>query len=48
MRPSVDFSTAGHTASMVPVFAKGPSADTFSGIYDNTLIFTKMLNVINE
>ena len=48
MRPSVKFSTVGHTASMVPVFAKGPSASTFSGIYDNTLIFTKMLNVINE
>ncbi|MDB4152886.1 alkaline phosphatase [Flavobacteriaceae bacterium] len=48
MRPSVEFSTVGHTASMVPVFAKGPAADTFSGIYDNTLIFNKMLDVLNE
>ncbi len=48
MRPSVDFSTVGHTASMVPVFAKGPAAATFSGIYDNTLIFNKMLDVLNE
>ena len=48
MRPSVEFSTVGHTASMVPVFAKGPAAATFSGIYDNTLIFNKMLDVLNE
>jgi len=48
MRPSVEFSTVGHTASMVPIFAKGPAADTFSGIYDNTLIFNKMLDVLNE
>ena len=48
MRPSVEFSTVGHTASMVPVFAKGPAAATFSGIYDNTLIFNKMLDILNE
>jgi alkaline phosphatase len=42
------FSTIGHTATMVPVFTKGPSAEIFSGIYDNTSIFKKMLKVVNE
>jgi alkaline phosphatase len=27
---------------MVPVFAYGPGADQFRGIYDNTEIFDKM------
>jgi alkaline phosphatase len=31
-----------HTASMVPVFAYGPGAASFSGIYDNTAIYAKM------
>ncbi len=31
-----------HTATMVPVFAFGPMAETFTGIYDNTAIYTKM------
>ena len=42
------FSTIGHTATMVPVFTKGPSSEIFSGIYDNTSIFKKMLKVVNE
>lgn len=37
-----DFNSSGHTATMVPVFAYGPGAETFSGIYDNTAIFHKM------
>lgn len=36
------FTTNGHTASMVPVFAYGPSAELFSGIYENTEIYHKM------
>lgn len=31
-----------HTAVMVPVFAFGPGAENFMGIYDNTEIFEKM------
>ena len=38
-----DFTTGGHTATMVPVFAYGPGAELFTGIYDNTEVFHKML-----
>ena len=34
IKPS--FSTKGHSATMVPVFAYGPGAEKFSGIYENT------------
>lgn len=36
------FTTNGHTAAMVPVFAFGPSSETFRGFYDNTDIYHKM------
>jgi alkaline phosphatase len=38
------FSTAGHTAVMVPVYAFGPGSVKFTGIYDNTQLFQKILN----
>jgi alkaline phosphatase len=31
-----------HTATMIPVFAFGPGAEHFAGIYENTSIFDKM------
>jgi alkaline phosphatase len=31
-----------HTGTMIPVFAFGPGAEHFSGIYENTAIFDKM------
>lgn len=37
------FSTGGHTAALIPVFAFGPGADRFKGIYQNNEIFAKML-----
>ncbi len=37
------FSTGGHTTTLIPVFAYGPGADKFGGIYENTEIFHKML-----
>ena len=37
------FTTNGHTASLVPVFAYGPKAELFTGIYDNTQIYHKMV-----
>lgn len=37
------FSTTGHTAAMVPVFAYGPGAEQFGGVYENTEIFHKIL-----
>jgi alkaline phosphatase len=40
----LNFSTKDHTAVMVPVYAFGPGADKFAGIYDNTDIFKKILS----
>lgn len=36
------FTTNGHTAAMVPVFAFGPQSALFRGIYENTEIHHKM------
>ena len=38
------FSTEHHTSVMVPVFAYGPGAEEFGGIYENTDVFEKMMN----
>lgn len=42
------FSTGGHSATMVPVFAKGPMESDFAGIYENTAIFHKMVALFNQ
>lgn len=42
------FSTRGHSATMVPVFAFGPGAETFGGIYENTEIFHKIMALLSE
>lgn len=36
------FTTNGHTAALIPVFAYGPSSELFAGIYENTEIYFKM------
>ncbi len=36
------FTTKGHTGQMIPVFAFGPGATEFAGIYHNYDLFTKM------
>lgn len=36
------FTSDYHTATMIPVFAYGPGAEAFSGIYENTSIYYKM------
>lgn len=41
----VNFSTGGHTAVMVPVFAYGAGAENFSGVYNNTQVFKKMIDL---
>ncbi len=41
LKPS--FSTGGHSASLIPVFAYGPGAEHFAGVYQNTDIYKKML-----
>lgn len=42
------FSTDYHTGTMVPVFAYGPGAENFIGIYENTAIFDKLLELIER
>ncbi len=39
------FASDDHTATMVPVFAYGPGADAFTGVYNNTAFFDKFLKV---
>lgn len=41
------FVTTNHTGVMVPVFAYGPGAEEFSGIYENTEIYHKMMRLLN-
>ncbi len=41
------FTTGGHTAVMVPVFAFGPGAEAFSGIMDNTELYDKMMQSLD-
>jgi len=36
------FATGGHSATLIPVFAYGPGAEAFMGIYQNTAVFEKM------
>ncbi|HFC00146.1 MAG TPA: alkaline phosphatase [Phaeodactylibacter sp.] len=36
------FTTNGHTADLIPVFAFGPQSELFNGIYENTAIYEKM------
>ena len=40
--PKVEFNTKVHSSQMVPVFAHGPGAEEFAGIYENTAIFDKI------
>ncbi len=40
------FSTNDHTAVPVPVFAYGAGAQNFSGVYQNTAIYTKILEAL--
>ena len=39
------FTSDYHTADLIPVFAYGPGAERFSGIYENTAIFDKMVQL---
>jgi len=44
--PRVEFNSKVHSSQMVPVFAYGPGAEEFTGIYDNTEIFAKMKELL--
>jgi alkaline phosphatase len=41
-----EFSTKDHTSVMVPVFAYGPGAEAFAGIYNNNTLFTKFIKAL--
>jgi len=41
------FATSTHSATLIPVFAYGPGAEQFAGIYENTDIFEKMKALAN-
>jgi alkaline phosphatase len=43
----IAFTTKNHTATTIPVFAYGPGAEKFQGIYDNTEIFQKLKELMN-
>jgi alkaline phosphatase len=43
-----DFSTNDHTGTPVPVFAYGPHALDFRGVYSNTEIFNKLFRLIKQ
>jgi len=40
------FSTGGHSATLIPVFAFGPGEAEFAGIYENTAIYHKMMKLL--
>ncbi len=42
-----NFTTDDHTGVMVPVFAYGPKSDEFRGVYENNLIFFKILSALD-
>lgn len=46
IKPS--FSTTGHSTSMVPVFAQGPGQKLFYGIFENTALHSKMLQLLER
>ncbi|WP_289662128.1 alkaline phosphatase [Flavobacterium panacagri] len=41
------FSTNDHTSIPVPVFAYGPGADKFMGVYQNTAIYYKIMELLS-
>ncbi|WP_318345815.1 alkaline phosphatase [Flagellimonas baculiformis] len=41
-----DFLTVDHTGIMVPLFAYGPQAERFNGVYENTEVFHKILKAL--
>lgn len=41
------FTSDYHTAEMIPVFAYGPGSEKFAGIYDNTAIYDKIMEIMS-
>ena len=43
-----DFTTIGHSGSMVPVFSYGVNSSLFTGIYENTAIYSKLKIAVDQ
>lgn len=42
------FSSTGHNADWIPVFAYGPGAELFNGVYENTMIYHKIKSLLSR
>ena len=42
-----NFATHEHSGILVPVYAYGPGAENFTGIYENTEVFNKIVKLLN-
>jgi alkaline phosphatase len=40
------FSTGGHSGILVPVYAYGPGSEYFSGVFENTDVFHKIVDLL--
>lgn len=40
------FSTGGHSGILVPVYAYGPGSESFSGVFENTDVFHKIVELL--
>ena len=45
-KPAMHFSTGHHSGIPVPVFAYGPGSELFAGVYENTEIHDKILQLL--
>ena len=43
-----DYTTGGHTAQMVPLFASGPGAQAFGGMIDNYKVGQMLLEIVRR
>ncbi|MBD8487329.1 alkaline phosphatase [Echinicola sp. CAU 1574] len=44
----LNFDTHDHTGILVPLFAYGPHANEFTGVYENTVVFKKLMKLIKQ
>ena len=40
------FTSGGHSCALIPVFADGPGAEVFTGVYNNTEVYDKILKAL--
>lgn len=45
---AINFNHDQHSGDLIPVFAKGPQASLFMGIYENNEIYHRMMEAINK